>query len=441
MRVVYLAAGAGGMICGSCLRDNHLVATLQKQGRDALLLPLYTPLNTDEPDVSTGPVLFGGLNVYLQQISPVFRRLPRFLTHWLDSPALLRLIGKRASATTAESLGPLTLSVLRGEHGRQAREVEAVVETLRSLQPDVVNLPNLLLIGLARRIREALNVPVLCTLSGEDLFIDALPEPWRGQAVAEIAARAPDVDAFIALTRYYGDEATRRFSLPAERVRYVPMGVAEAEFAPPTNAKRERDANAPLEVAYLARICPAKGLHNLVRAAATLKERGTRVRIRAAGWLGASDQAYFASVRRAVQESGLENDFEYLGAVDRRGKVALLHSADVFSVPADYAEAKGLSIIEALAAGLPVVQPAHGSYVEVVRTTGGGILVPPADPAALAGALGQLAADAAARRSLGEAAMAGFRAYYTDRHMADAAWEAYQSVRAARGTAAPAAMR
>ena len=54
MRVVYLIAGAGGMYCGSCLRDNRLAATLIKQGRDVVLVPLYTPIRTDEADVSEG---------------------------------------------------------------------------------------------------------------------------------------------------------------------------------------------------------------------------------------------------------------------------------------------------------------------------------------------------------------------------------------------------
>lgn len=59
MKVVYLAAGAAGMICGSCLRDNRLAATLRAQGRDVSLWPLYTPIRTDEVDVSCRRVHWG----------------------------------------------------------------------------------------------------------------------------------------------------------------------------------------------------------------------------------------------------------------------------------------------------------------------------------------------------------------------------------------------
>ncbi|HMO86590.1 MAG TPA: glycosyltransferase family 1 protein, partial [Lacipirellulaceae bacterium] len=90
MRIIQLTPGAGGMYCGNCFRDNALVAELRRLGHDVLMLPLYLPMRLDEPDESRGaPLFYGGINVYLQQLSPVFGRLPRWLHRWLDSEAML----------------------------------------------------------------------------------------------------------------------------------------------------------------------------------------------------------------------------------------------------------------------------------------------------------------------------------------------------------------
>ena len=75
-RIVYLTAGAGGMYCGSCLNDNTLARALTKLGVDIQLVPTYTPITTDEHDVSLNEVYFGGINVYLQQKFPPLRWLP-----------------------------------------------------------------------------------------------------------------------------------------------------------------------------------------------------------------------------------------------------------------------------------------------------------------------------------------------------------------------------
>src|SRR5690606_9656865 len=115
MRIVQLTPGAGGMYCGNCLRDNALVAALRRLGHPVTLLPLYLPLKTDEADQSDGaPIFFGGINVYLEQKAPVFRRMPRWLHDLLASPRLLRWVGTAAARTRPEQVGDMTLSMLRG---------------------------------------------------------------------------------------------------------------------------------------------------------------------------------------------------------------------------------------------------------------------------------------------------------------------------------------
>ena len=171
LKVTYIAAGAAGMICGSCLRDNALVTALQKQGCDAVLVPTYTPLRLDEEDVSLNQIFFGGINVFLQQKSALFRRLPPFLGRALDHPALLKRVAAGSIQTEASLLGDLALSMLRGADGYQAKEVDRLVDYLKgTLQPDLVNLTNILIAGVVPTLKSRLGVPVVITLQEMMLF-------------------------------------------------------------------------------------------------------------------------------------------------------------------------------------------------------------------------------------------------------------------------------
>ncbi len=218
MTVVHLVAGAGGMYCGSCLQGNTLAAALVKAGEDVAVVPVYTPLHTDEPSQAAGRPVFGGINVYLQERWALFRHTPWFVDRLFDRPTLLRWLGSRGSSLRAKELGGLTVSMLRGEEGRQRKELDKLIHLLRQdVKPRIVHLANALLIGMARRIRDDLGVPVVCSLTGEDAFLEKLPEPYYSQARAELRRRAGDVTAWIALSRYYA--AFMAEYLPADRAR------------------------------------------------------------------------------------------------------------------------------------------------------------------------------------------------------------------------------
>ena len=425
MKVVYLAAGAGGMYCGSCMRDNRLAATLIAQGRDLTLVPLYTPLRLDEPDASSGPTYYGGLNVYLQHANPLFRRTPDALNRLLDAPLLLRAAGRLAGATKPADLGPLTVSVLRGQHGELRRELAKLIDGLRPLQPDLINLPNLMFAGVAQPLRHAFNVPILCTLSGEDLFLDQLPDPFRTQARDLIAEKSRDIDGFIAVTRYFADHAASSFRLPRDRVHLVPMGIRAHEHRP-----AKPDPDHPFTIGYLARICPEKGLAALCDAFIKLRRDGRPCRLRIAGYLGPVDRAFFNATLAHLADAGFADDVEHVGEVTREAKLAFLETLQVLSVPTVYREAKGFYVLEALAGGVPVVQPRHGSFPELIQDTGGGLLYDPADPDALPQTIARLMDDETLRVSLARAGSQAVRLRYTDTMMAAATWTLYENFHA-----------
>jgi glycosyltransferase involved in cell wall biosynthesis len=400
MRIVQLSAGTGSFYCGTCIRDNATVLELRRRGHDALLVPMDLPLTLDEPAATTGtPLFYGGINVYLQQKLSLFRKTPRWLDRLLDAPGLLSAAGKRAGMTSARELGELTLSMLRGEDGSQGKELDRLVAWLASdIRPDVVCLSNALLMGLARRIRAETGAAIACTLQGEDSFLDSLPEPERGRCWRLLHERAADVDAFLGVSRYYADLMQRRVDLPPERVHVVYGGVSLDGYMP---APQPPD---PPVLGFLARMCYNKGLETLVEAFILLKANGRipGLQLHVAGSQTDADEVFVRGLRRRLEDKGLGDQVRFFPNVDRAEKIRILQGMSVLSVPATYGEAFGLYLIEALAVGVPLVQPRHAAFPEVIEATGGGLLCEPDDPRSLAAAIEELLSDPARARRMGE---------------------------------------
>jgi glycosyltransferase involved in cell wall biosynthesis len=417
LKIAYITSGAAGMFCGSCMHDNTLAAALIAQGHDCLLIPTYTPIRTDEPDVSLRRVFFGGITVYLEQHYRLFRRIPRALNWLLSRPALLRWVSRFGIKTRPEELGDLTVSMLRGVEGYQRDEVFALVRWLvKEVRPDVVCLTNVLISGMVPELKARLGVPVLCTLQGDDIYLDWLPARHREECLRLITQNGAFLDGYLTTSRYYADFMTAYLGIPRDKIDVVYPGINLTGYEGPAPS-----GDGPLTVGYLARICPEKGLHVLVEAFDRLKRRPglPPCRLRAAGYLGPRDQPYLADLRARVAQQGWAADFEYVGEVDHAGKVAFLRGLDVFSVPTTYREPKGLYLLEAWACGLPAVQPRHGSFPELTDLTGGGLLVEPQDPDGLADGLERLLLDVGERRKLGESGRAAVRQRFHAAAMAE----------------------
>jgi glycosyltransferase involved in cell wall biosynthesis len=425
MKIAYITAGAAGMYCGSCMHDNTLVAALAAQGHEALLIPTYTPIRTDEADVSQQRVFFGGINVYLQQKLGFFRHTPWLLDRPLDAPRLLRWVSRFAVKTQAESLGALTVSMLKGEHGYQRKEVAKLTHWLANeVRPEIVNLTNALLSGMVHEVRRRLNVPILCTLQGDDIFLEALPEPYRSGCLDLIRQHCREMDGFIATSAYYADFMAEYFAIPRERIRIVYPGLNLAGHGGPRPVSDGRSYT----IGYFARICPEKGLHTLTEAFRLLRQLPDTppCRLRVSGWLGESQRPYLDGIQRRLKEAGLVQDFEYIESPDHGSKVEFLQGLDVLSVPTSYREPKGLYVLEALANGVPVVQPRHGSFPELIEATGGGLLVNPEDPEDLARSLRQLLANQAHREELGRKGKEAVQQRFHAARMAEETVAVYQ---------------
>jgi glycosyltransferase involved in cell wall biosynthesis len=421
-KIAYLTAGAAGMYCGSCMHDNTLASALTRLGVDVQLIPTYTPIRTDEEDVSIDQVFFGGINVFLEQLVPGYRFLPGSIRSLLDRPNLIRWATKGVSSTSPKSLGALTVSMLRGDQGYQATEVTKICDWLaKTVHPDLINFSNVMIAGCVPHLKRQLNVPLVVTLQGDDIFLESLPEPYKSRALAEIRKLVEHIDAFLTHSQYYARFMSEYLGIPAEKFRVVSLGIDTRDFPPlpgPVGTRREPTQT----IGYLARLAPEKGLHILVDAFIELSRReATRdVRLQIAGWLGENNRAYAEAEFAKLREAGLQDHFHYAGSVSREEKVAFLRRLDVFSVPTTYHEPKGLFVLEALAAGVPVVLPEHGAFPELIEATGGGRLVAPNDAIALADELERTLLDHSSRHRLAQAGGQAVHARFNAESMARA---------------------
>lgn len=428
MKIAFIAAGAANMYCGSCLRDNAVAGALMKLGHEVLLIPLYTPLRVDRDDATNTPVFYGGINVYLQQKYAFFRKSSA-LDRLMNSNFMLRLASKFAGMTQAKDLGELTLSTLRGEDGFQRREVEKLAHWLAGERPEIINLPNSMFAGIAKELRERTGAPVVCSLTGEDLFINGLIEPYKSEVIALLRARAREVDGFVAISRYYARIMSELLQVAEEKIRVVPLGLDAQGFG--RSGPRPSD---PFTISYLARIDPEKGLHVLAEAFREFKRMpGTeRARLRAAGYLGSQFRGYLDDVQKKIRGWNLEDAYDYAGELTFDQKLLYLSAASVLCVPTVYHDPKGLFVLEALAHGVPVVEPNHGAFPELIEATGGGLLAASNDPRAIAEQLYAIYKDPARADGMATRGQAAVRERFTAERMARETLAVYEECLAAK---------
>jgi glycosyltransferase involved in cell wall biosynthesis len=428
VKIIYIATGAANMYCGSCMHDNALAAALKAAGEDVSLFPLYTPMRLDEENVGEPRIFYGGIKAYLLQKypRPFFGR--DLLLRVAGSQALLRLMPRFdiGSAVDPKANAEMTISILKGEQGNQRELLRELVVWIKSTyQPDLIHITNTLLIGVAREFKRSLQIPITCGLHGEDIFLEGMPQPYQSEALNLIRERARDVDRFLAISTYYADMFSKWVGLDRSKVDVVWPGIALDDYR---KLAAETTTSRPLTIGFLARFVPEKGLHLLVDAFISLVRSGEfpNLRLLAGGYLSRAYDTYVNGIRRTIKNNGLEDRIKLLGTLERAEKLDFFRQIDVFSVPATYREPKGISILEALASGVPVVQPDHGAYPEWVNATQGGLLHRPHDSLDLAQKLAFVLRNVDLRKRMsGRAQQAAWEKFSSER-MAAATLEVFQ---------------
>ena len=427
MKLIFLTPGSGETFyCENCLRDLELLRALRAAGHEAMMAPLYLPVPLTKDLGPPSPIFFGGLNVYLQQKSRFFRRTPRWLDHLLDWRPLLRLLGRFRHMTSANDLGETTLSMLDGAAGRQKKELDRLVTWLAANhRPRVVFLSNALLAGMVGGLRRGLggDVKIACFLQDEDEFLDALGPAHRGRAWEKIAALAEQINFFIPVSRYYAEYMAPRLRIPAGKLHVVHAGLAPEDYRP---AEGPPD---PPVLGFLSPLIPDKGLDVLAEAFIILRKdpRMSRLRLRAVGGGTAGHGDYIAAIRRRLQAAGVWGDVELLPNLPPPQRREFLRGLSVLSVPMRRGEAAGLFLLEAMASGVPAVQPRAGACTEIIKASGGGLLCDSAEPQPLAAAIAKLLTDEPLRRELGDRGRAAVAEQFSARRAASRIAEIIQA--------------
>ena len=427
MKIAHIVPGSGGTFyCQNCLRDSSLVRELQVSGLDVTLVPMYLPLyglSKGLPEET--PVFFGGINVYLQQKFSVFRRTPRWLDRVFDSRWMLGMAAKNAGSTDAAQLGDMTISMLRGEEGRQKKEVDRLIAWLGHYgAPDIVHLSNALLIGLAGPLRRRLGARVVCSLQDEHVWIDAMKGSHAAQAWRIVEEASADVDAFVAVSAYYRDRIRERIDVPAEKFRVIHIGLPleayEAAVSP---------ANGPV-IGYLSRLSPNMGFDILLDAFFRLKESGhfPGLRLKATGGIVGEDRQFADELCRRISARNLTGSVVFTDSFDAEDRIAFLRSLSLLSVPIPEGEAFGMFIVESLACGVPVVQPDAGAFPEIVQRAGGGVIYSPNTPENLSDRISDLLERPVELERLSREGRAGVREYFSISRMAREMITLYEDV-------------
>jgi len=392
MKIVNIVPGFGGTFyCGNCLRDSAYAMSLREAGHHAVILPVYLPLSMkhreDQDDI---PVFYGAVSIYLKQQFPLLRKMPDWMEHLLNSGPVLKLASRKAGSTRAQGMEELTESMLRGREGFQNKELQQLVNFLKDHEkPDVVHLSNALLSGMAEQIREEVGVPVVCSLQDEDVWVDALEPHHREATWRLMTEKAGSVDAFIAVSRYFAGVMKAKLSIPMNKLHVVPIGVK------PDLYQYNDPCYDPPAIGYLSRICHENGFELLVDAFIEIKKDPAfnALKLKVSGGMTGDDKSFLNNQISKLTEAGIPDDLEICGNFELEGLKDFFSSITVLSVPVLKGEAFGLYQIEAMASGIPLVQPDIGAFPEIIEASGGGVIYSPNSAEALSEKLKEILPD------------------------------------------------
>jgi glycosyltransferase involved in cell wall biosynthesis len=402
MKIVYLITGSGGSFyCGNCYRDMIYLRAIRKvPGITASAIPLYLP--PDGTNIETGldkNVFFGAISMYLREKVHFLRNMPAFLDKVFDSAPMLNMAARRAGTTRTEGLEDMTLNMIKGENAFPEKEFQRLVNYLtRDGKPDIIHLSNALIIGLARKIKKKLDVRIVCSLLNEDDWIDEMAEPYQSRAWKLISKEAIYVDAFLTPSNYYKELFISKTGISGDNFHVIPLGINPADLI--NIGKKD---NYP-SIGYFCRINSQNGFDKLVDAFIELKSGNSLpgLTLHVSGGYTGDDKPFIAEQIRKIKAKGFKSFVRIYPEFHGNSKQEFFSNIDIMCVPVRKHDGYGLYILEANAAGIPVVQPATGAFPEIIERTKGGITYYPDTVVELSATLLKLFMDKDFRFQLGK---------------------------------------
>lgn len=410
MNIVQIIPGSGGTFyCGNCLRDSKFVEALRDEGHQVVKIPMYLPLFSDEHDLGDTPVFYGAISIYLKQLYPIFRHAPAWFDKFLNSGPMLKFAAKMSGSTEAKGLEDMTVSMLLGEEGKQKEELERMVDWIAEhCKPDIIHISNALLLGLAHKMKQKLNVPIVCSLQDEDVWVDVMHESVKDKIWQLMADKGKEVDAFISVSNYFANYMKPKLNIPDDKLHTIYLGVNTAEYNFAQKGKGRRN------IGYLSRMCYENGLDILVDAFILLKqdEAYADVNLLLTGGSTGADTKYIKQNLQRLDAAGLKGDYVLLADFEGEARHAFFNKVDMISVPVRNGEAFGLYMIESMAAGVPMIQPALGAFPEIIEASNGGVVFRENTPQALEEALKTVLDDSEYLAKLSKNARLGVEKYF-----------------------------
>jgi glycosyltransferase involved in cell wall biosynthesis len=427
MNIIQIIPGSGGSFyCGNCLRDSKYVDALRKQGHQVVKIPMYLPLFSDEHDIGEIPIFYGAIAMYLKQVYPVFRKMPGWFEKLLNSKPMMKMAASMAGSTRAKGLEDMTISMLLGEQGQQKEELDKMVDwIIEHCKPDIIHISNALLLGLARRLKEKTGVPVLCSLQDEDVWVDAMQPKFQQKIWDLMHDRANDVDALVAVSNYFADEMKKRMNLNSEKIHTFYLGVDTEDYKYiPVQEK-------PRNVGYISRMCHKDGFDIVVDAFIDLKKNTgfEDVKLIATGGLTGDDKKFLKDQKQKIKDNNLEDSFEIIEEFEGDARHNFFRKVSMVSVPVRIGEAFGMYLLESMASGIPVVQPALGAFPEIVEKSGGGVTYSPNTPKKLSETWADLLSNPEKLEKLSIDGYEGTKKHFNIHNHAAEIIELYESLR------------
>lgn len=422
MKVTYIIPGSGDKFyCENCMRDLPLVKELRHQGVDVTIIPLYLPLFLDEEPLKE-KVFYGAINMYLKDRFKLFNKTPDWIRKLFDSKIFLKMASKMSGATSAKGLEEMTLSLLRGDDNRQKKEFNRLIDFLKLQKPDLIHISNALLIGLGTELKRSLNIPLICSLQDEDTWLDSMDDNYRELAWSILKDNAERTDYFIPVSFNFKKVIQQKTGLELLNSRVIPIGLELKRYRP------DKSEDKPLAIGYLSRLTESFGLDILAKAYVELKKEFPELKLYITGGYTSQDKNFVKRVKKILKEFITTGDVIFMSDFHLHRRNEFFNKISLLSVPVKAGEAFGTYQIEAMAFGVPVVQPAVGAFPEIIEQTGGGVTYSPNNSSELTTALSRLLQNKELIMDYGLNGRRVVEEQFTIEHMANAIKDTYREV-------------
>jgi glycosyltransferase involved in cell wall biosynthesis len=312
---------------------------------------------------------------------------------------MLKMAARRAGTTRTEGLEEMTLNMIKGEDAFPEKELQRLVDYLsKDGKPDIIHLSNALIIGLARQIKRKIDVKIVCSLLNEDDWIDEMAEPYQSGAWELISKEAGNVDAFLTPSNYYKELFISKTGISGNNFKVIPLGIDPGELT-----KIEKKDNWPA-IGYFCRINSQNGIDKLVDAFIELKKSNELpgLTLHISGGYTGDDKPFISDQIRKIKDNGFKSFVRVYPEFQGNSKQEFFSNIDIMCVPVRKHDGYGLYLLEANAAGVPVVQPSTGAFPEIIEKTLGGIVYSPDNVAELSANILKLLKDDDLRYRLGK---------------------------------------